>query len=394
MSGRTHEHDVEARAAADSPASRKLVCISLRGCACEPTLHGTALDRLSPLDEGFEHLCRRIQASPGAIGPSELEKQLAGSRATGVFGKQVADMFSWLVTGRAAQPAHWRASADGLQGVFRMGRWAAWRSAPGSLEGTEGDDLIVVIELEAACDEAPDEPALLERPTSVGSALMLLRSSGVIEGEHAVSERYRCGFYLVDAPANGLAWAAESGAVAYLFRCYLACQRSERLMLDVRVNGEWDEEFRKLLLVRKKLVALRKCALLKNRAYPGSALIETFRIAFGAFRLQEQIEHLGHLAEETAKVLEAQSLFVAARTLRGIQVIVFASTVLGLAVALNAIQMPPFYDSAATNALARPVFWWVIGVVVGAGIATWLLMSQGYRGRYLWREWRSRRERT
>jgi len=53
---------------------------------------------------------------------------------------------------------------------------------------------------------------------------------------------------------------------AYLFYSYLLCLRAERLAISLNVNGDGDEEYRKLILARKY-------ALLKNRAMPDSFVL-------------------------------------------------------------------------------------------------------------------------
>jgi len=166
-------------------------------------------------------------------------------------------------------------------------------------------------------------------------------------------------------------WVAVGGTIACLFYCYLVCQRVERLLLNVNANGDWDEEYRKLLLVRKKLVAIRKCALLKNRALPGSVMLICFIDAKKAFRLQEQIEHLADQTDYQGQVLEAHSTYISSRRIKSIETIVFVGALLSLAVALNAIQMPPFFDGNTKNALARPVFWTVVACVALGGLTLW-----------------------
>lgn len=370
-----------------------VLCISLRGSQRIPTQFGPRLDEIGDAEPGFGRLRGWLEGCAQA--PGELDALLGEHGATGVLRRQIGEVFDTHAVGQP-QSRPIRLDVDGVHGDFVIAGLTAWRGSHRTMEGTEGEDLVFALLLrpDAGRAGAEGEGALVlgRRPASANAAVEWLRQAGALPAGAVprLQDRLRAGFYIlaVDAPRGERGWIACCCVVAYLFRCYLACQRAERLLADVRSNGDWDTEYRKLLLVRKKLVTVRKNALLKNRAAPDSPLLPCFRAALAALRLQEQADHLGRQVEDSGKVLEAQSLYMAARRIQTIQAIAFASTVLGLAVALNAIQMPPFYEATAVNALHRPVFWIVVAAVVGAGLLAWTAVNHWWRARRLWGAWR------
>lgn len=363
------------------------VCVSVRGSERVATTHGRRLDEVQHREPGFERLrawllgCRRDQP--------QLDRLMDSQGATAVLCRQVAGMFDLYGWSQPAREVLCEIALDSVSGTFAVAGWSAWHGSCDTLEGIEGDDLVFVVGLRRTAGDAAF--SLRSRPATPALAMKLLAQLSVLPEAAApdLSSRFRPGFYLVRSECDP--WSAHVPAAtapswdnwlpamcvfAYLFRCYLVCQRTERLLLEVRSNGDRDEEYRKLLLARKKIISSRKSALLKNRAAPGSILLRCFFTAMSAFRLQEQLDHLVGQAEELVRVLEAQSIYVATKRIQSIQAIVFASTVLGLAVALNAIQMPPFYSGSTANALGRPVFWIVVGIVVGGGLAIWFVVTR------------------
>ncbi len=370
-----------------------VLCISLRGSQRVPTQFGSRLDEIRDVEPDFGRLHAWLRGC--AKPPGALDALLEAHGATGALRRQVGEVFELHAAGEPASRTV-RLDVDGVHGDFSIAGLTAWLGSHRTMEGTEGEDLVFALPLRPEADRAAggSEGALVldRRPPSASAAADWLRRAGALPASAVprLQDRLRAGFYIlpVDAPRGDQGWTACCCIVAYLFRCYLACQRAERLLAEVRSNGDWDEEYRKLLLVRKKLVTVRKNALLKNRAVPGSPLLPCFHAALAVLRLQEQADHLGRQVEDAGKVLEAQSLYVAARRIQTIQAIAFASTVLGLAVALNAIQMPPFYEASAANALHRPVFWIVVAAVVVAGLLTWMAINHWWRVRRLWRGWR------
>lgn len=369
------------------------MCVSLRGSERIATSHGSRLDKVTHSEPGFAAL--RAWLLTHRCGEEALDKLLDSQAATGVLRRQITgtfDLYGWSPPMREVVCA---VALDGVAGTFQVVQWSAWHASRDSVEGIEGDDLLFVLDLRRTVGEPT--LSLRSRPATPALAVQLLRMLGVLPEGLAPgwSSRFRAGFYLVESDAGvctgrdiGMGaelasqpenWVPALSVIAYLFRCYLICQRAERLLLAVRANGDWDEEYRKLLLVRKKIASTRKSALLNNRAAPGSALLGCFRRGLAAFRLQEQLDHLVVQAEESVRILEAQSVYIAAKRIQSIQAIVFVSTVLGLAVALNAIQMPPFYSATTMNALERPIFWVVICAVAAGGAGLWLVISSWNR---------------
>ena len=263
------------------------------------------------------------------------------------------------------------------------------------LEEVEGDDVLFVVLLKQTTKAATFK--MHQRPIDPSIAIEQLKLLGVLPKEFQINftNRFRTGFYVVPSermkkefPGYSDAWVAQAfnqpacayvAAVSYMFYCYLVCQRIERLLLDTNVNGDWDDELRKILLARKKLLVTKKYALLKNRANPGTELLNQFLAVLPIFRLQEQLDYFSLQIDEVSKALETQSNYLVSTRIRSIEVIIFVSTVLSLAVAINAIQMAPLYDANTTNAFERPILWIVTCSVIGVGIALWATLNNWRR---------------
>lgn len=80
---------------------------------------------------------------------------------------------------------------------------------------------------------------------------------------------------------------------------------------------------------------------------------------------------MSELLDEAGKAIDAQNAYTASGRLQAIEVIIFLSTILGLAVGLNAIEMPPFYDQTTANTLGRREFWIVFATVTGIAFIAW-----------------------
>ncbi len=350
---------------------RYWLCISLRGSQRVATGYGARLDRISQEVAGFTGLRGWLnEKATDATGPG-LEALLVENKATHSFGRQASRMFDGWRHAAIVDAPPCSLSVDGIKGTFQVDNATAWRSAAASFESIEGEDILFILEL---CPvQAQAATSISSRPVSQDAAVALLKNLGVVvdHGRASLGTQFRPGFYLLPGAQQAGSGAAGACVVACLFYCYLVCQRIERLLNDVSANGDWDMEYRKLLLIRKKLLAVRKCALLKNRALPGSALLACFLGALTAFRLSEQIEHLAAQADFQAQVLEAHSTYIESRRIKSIETIVFAGTLLSLAVGINAIQMAPFFDQGTTNALLRPIFWVVVAVVGLGGVLLW-----------------------
>ena len=122
---------------------------------------------------------------------------------------------------------------------------------------------------------------------------------------------------------------------------------------------------------------------------PDSPVLPVFLGCSRIYRLEEQLDNLVGLLDELSKTLETQNSYVTARRLRTIETIIFASTILGLGVALNAIQMPPFYDQTTKNALARTEFWMVFAAVLFMAGVGWGLVTLGQKARLKIGQWLS-----
>ena len=372
------------------------LCLSFRGSERVSTDTGARLDTLRHRESAFDALV--ASGLPASQAPAMAERArvaLMGARSTAIFHAQFGRLFSRARVIDDLPDEVIALNVDRTQGHFRVAAAVLAHSTCSDLDGVEGDDLVLVLAL---------------RPTPEAATQHINGRFATQQALHdclagwqwawprpatPFSERFRPGMYLVpggpaDAQAPAGELVAQACATAYFFYCWLVCQRIERNLLAVSVNGDWDEEFRRLLLVRKQVVAARKTALLKNRAFPGSALLEHIFRCLEVLRLEMQLAYLTEQAEETTKALEMQNAYVTSARIKSIEMIVFLSTILGLALAVNALQMKPFYDEATENALSRTIFWWVFAVIIGAGIVLWGVLTQWSRARKIVR-WLTKR---
>ena len=369
------------------------MCLSIRGSERVATEAGSRLDKITNRDNAFADLHALFKESTFQSTSISLFDALMKHRSTAVFSSQFGRVFSISKAVTPCANVVFDMNVDKTMGVFRPVSMVILSSDAQCLDSVEGDDLIVVVVLKRT-NEVPTVN-LYKRP-SAKNVLQLLRNLGLFVNTSTpeLSERFRPGFYIVPTdftqsefdslaePDTGIALCAGT---AYFFYTWLVCQRAERNMLAVSVNGDWDDEFRKLILVKKQVIAARKTALLKNRAFPGSPLLNHLKKCLVVFRLEDQLAYLTEQAEETTKALEMQNAYVTSSRIQSIEAIIFISTIMGLAVAINALQMPPFFDASTTNALERPIFWYVMLVIAIGGVILWGLFSQWRRFRKLLR---------
>jgi hypothetical protein len=280
----------------------------------------------------------------------------------------------------------------------------AFYSENSKAAGVEGDDLIFCIILRDVHDQPGNEVIdLNERPQSYLQAAELIRkclpAMSLVELESSKFEGLP-GFYLLDegkwigndafqVQENTEGYSREWNFIislicSYLFYCWLICQRAERLLNQISFEGDKDVEVRKLILTRKKIVAGMRYALLKNRMEPDSLALPIFFHVLQSFRLEEQLNNLSHLSEEAQKAVELQENYLSAARLQKIQWILFVFSIFSLGIALNAIQMPPFYISKTKNILVEYEFWIVFIVVMVGSLLLWECFHNGKRaGKFL-----------
>lgn len=282
---------------------------------------------------------------------------------------------------------------QGWNGRFRLCQTLLGLSAPYGFSGVEGDEVVVVLILERASStevELPEEHEfLLDRPPASGAdaarcifalaaAELPIAFSQAVE---AMPAEVRTGFYSIGVQAlfstetsltmeaRALAFddwrSSPSGSMvaallaAYLMRCYVCAQRLERQLLDFEPAGDWDLENRRLLLARGRHLALTRFALLKNRAMVDAPVLAYYESVLTRLRIRTLATDLGALLSRCDEVLQAQNTYLDSSRIRTIEAVLFVASALSLAIALNAIQMPPFYDSVTKNALTRTEFWLV-----------------------------------
>lgn len=373
-----------------------LLTFSLRVTERVPTLSGSALDVVQLFDRGAE----RFLTPMGDDLLSGHEEILDVAKLTSIMRSNISSLFD---EARLLRPQplfkNVRLSLEGCSGDFEIDHVLTCKSSKAKAGQVEGDDVLFVVFLRMipVGQKSPEAIELDRRFATASELWKFLSAVGALSGQDPEFTKLTPpGFYLLQGDkvlesARNLAQVEsllsdENGKnsrivtsliCAYLFYSYLLCLRAERLAISLDVNGDWDEEYRKLILARKKLAVGRKYAFLKNRAMPDSFVLPVFSGVSRIYRLESQLDNLSGLLDELSKTLETQNGYVASNRLRAIEVIIFASTILGLGVALNSIQMPPFYEQSTNNTLGRSEFWVVFGVIFCTAFIGWWLLVHG-----------------
>ena len=295
---------------------------------------------------------------------------------------------------------------QGLSGCFQLQHVLLAVCDPASFSGVEGDEAVVCLVLsQALADDAEGQPMALVLDAPPVSTAQAMRWIGALVGaalpqfgdsfEQIADELpplLRPGFYAIpvapiaqDVASNSSIpghdfyhWRKSPPACAviallsaYLLRCFVCAQRLERQLLAFEPGADWDGESRRLLLAHSRLLAFTRFALIKNRAVAGAPVLQFYEQALRRLRLRVLSRDLGSLLGRCGEVLQARNAYLDSSRLRTIEVVLFIASMLSLAIGLNAIQMPPFFDSQTTNALSRLEFWLVIAGTVTIFIAMW-----------------------
>jgi hypothetical protein len=371
------------------------VCFSIRGSERVATQTGAKLDTIKRPEKAFVQLQTRLFDTPQCQEQSRsIGNFLLKHRSTAIFENQFKRLFSGARYCVPEATPLVNIHIDKTTGTYQALTSVFLLSTSTCLDSVEGDDFVAVLALRKTNGVGSIQ---LERPSKPGDVVLLLKALKLWPdvGELSFSDNFRAGFYIVPADSSSATagtltqsalddesyMVAMCSGTAYFYYCWLVCQRGERNLLAVSANGDWDDEFRKLLLVKKQVIAARKTALLKNRAFPESHLLPHFKSCIDVFRLESQLAYLTEQTDETANALDMQNSYVTSSRIRSIEWIIFLSTILGLAVAVNALQMAPFYDSTTANALERPIFWYVFMVVAAGGLLLWGVLSNWKQAR-------------
>lgn len=366
--------------------------LAFRGTERVPTEEGRALDKIKVFDSGYSEAFVRGHDGPSLGNSLNLAggDVYAHAKLTEVMRSLISGMFSTIreyaseTTLKTTPVVHFR--LEGMDSPMRLRHALVVRSEAESAGGVEGDDLLVVLLFEASTT-AENVVILDRRFCHAEEAQKFLSMMGIENSDSTLKSLFRPGFYLLteervmkdsDRLNEMEEWLEHPSSrvaacliAAYLFYCWLFCLRTERLAASINLNGDWDAEVRKLILARKRLAVGWKYATIKNRAEPDSPILPLFFGMSRAYRLEEQMKNLTALLDESAKAMETQNNYVLFNRVKTIETIIFLSSVLGLGVATNAIQMPPFFDGKAENALTRPEFWSVFAVIFSGAIVIW-----------------------
>lgn len=364
-----------------------------------------------------------------------LEQDLAKSQVLPVLGAcldRSFDAIESVPVDPAKAPLVHLKQVQGLTGSYLLRHIFLGFSDPHSLGGVEGDEVVVSLVLAHAapcvpCDTAqtgvsvampdpapPGAPAVLVDRACAGSFGMTLDGPPASSREAmlwihqlagdslpALGNAFsgiaalmpvmtRPGFYAIEMASSTVdkismaageafdGWRASASGQAvaallagYLLRCYVCAQRLERQLLAFEPGADWDSASRQLLLARGRHLAFTRFALIKNRAVHGAPVLQFYESALHRLRLRSLSGDLGALMGQCNEVLQGRNAYLDSSRLRTIEVVLFVASMLSLAIGLNAIQMPPFYDAQATNALSRLEFWLVVVATVVLFVLMW-----------------------
>ena len=408
-----------------------LLSFVVRASERTSTAGGTRLTQIQsvhrPLQTWIEQQCRRLS---GRMPSKVLARELDDAQVLPILRACLDRCFDGVEsvhvnanTGTCLQLR----SVQEISGFYRLRYVLLSVCGPGSFSEVEGDELAVIFVLsrlsDAALSDAQFSLAIDHPPESSRQAMhwmaVLLRSVLPETARNLellardMPEAARCGFYALPAAAANLhnslragdgdfvrpaptalyeAWcSSEAGhavmavVAAYLMRCYLCAQRLERQLLSFEPTSDWDAESRLLLLARARHLAFTRFALIKNRAVIGTPVLMFYVNVMRRLRLRMFSTELGQLLEHRSSVLEGRNAYLDSTRLRTIQAVLFVATILSLAVGLNAIQMPPFYDANTKNALIRQEFWIVAGTTAVLFALVWGVFNGWRHTRRLWR---------
>jgi hypothetical protein len=361
----------------------KFLCLSLRGSERVATEIGSKLDKVIRIEQPFAAMLKDIWIDQTTSSIEGLCSSLLESQATSIFSAQFKRLFSKAKEFKPKENLILKIEMDGVNATFLVKNFIFLNSTAFDFDGVEGDDLVVILALKSTLDEC--HFSILGRyPTQESMFQDFLKwNVGFSTPAGKFSESFKPGMYIVDSNLTQFEESTKSHAcvTAYYFYSWLVTQRAERNLLFININGDLDNEIRKLILIKKQIVSVRKIGLLKNRAFPGSTLLTHNEECLKVFRLEAQSEYLCSQYEETAKALEMQNSYITSGRIKSIETIIFVSTVLGLGIAINALQMKPFYDANTENALHRPIFWIVLSTIIFGGIFLWGIVNQWRRTR-------------
>ncbi len=378
-----------------------LLTLSLRATERVPTLSGSRLDAIKLFDLGTESLLadKKVFTSLGVALPLD-RGSLDCAKPTSIMCSALANLFDGVRILKEDIYPIVRLKREGVGGFFEIDHVLICKSSREKAGQVEGDDILFVIFLRGILRVVENQELYLleERFKTAQDLWSFLQEIGINSDKKLeFSDYYPPGDYLLHSDRileeatnkkQVLDWLNGSNSYnarsvtslicAYLFYSYLLCQRTERLAMSVGVNGEWDVEWRKLILARKKLVVARQHAMLKNRAMPDSPMLPIFSGISRIYRLETQLDNLVSLLDELSKTLETQNSYETGRRVRTIETIIFFSTILGLGVGLNAIQMAPFYEAGdKINDLTRIEFWIVFAAVFCIAGTIWGFYANG-----------------
>lgn len=371
--------------------------------------------RFSQLDVGAPELLAWMRGLPdgAAVSPSRQHKEaLEACEVLPILQKCLDELFDQAIDVPITANIRLKIDRPNVPyGIYRPERLLACLSGPDSMGGLEGHELtcaLVLVRSECPAAMVGAETLLIDRPlrspVEVASLLARLQWEGC---DHmwrklpcaVASATGRAGFYLIGIESgsrsnrmDGAQWDAwrrspQAHTVSallgcYLFRCYLSAQRLERSLLTSQTDGDWDVQSRLLLHARSRHLGLMRYALLKNRAEAGAPVLGFYQHLLAVLRLDSMPTALGSLLDLSSQALAARSSYMDSSRFRTIQYVLFVASILSLAVALNAIQMPPFYQAGdKVNALQRREFWYV----TAAALAVFVLLWAGFAG---WRHGR------
>lgn len=375
-----------------------IVVLSIRATERIHTDGGRAFTRLNPISKALLEWMiwyRRLQGD--STPSSAFSNELDHARVLPVLRASMDQVLGSARNLRLIAHPQLKLNVPDHRGTFDLRRMLVFASVADSMAAAEGDEMIFALVLrpcEGQAEGVVGSPfctigSPIRDPSDVARLVLQLVAPddapslhGLLPASSGKSAFSRSGFYVLSVtkvatpiwtewrmdPQSDVVIAVVS---AYLFRSYLCALRLERAMLGFLPNGDWDEESRRLLLARNRQLCILRFGLMKNRAEPNAPILSFFSEALSKFRLRTLSEDLALVVERSEQLLAARTAYADSIRIRTIEAILFVASVLSLAVGLNAIQMPPFFDPNTKNALHRWEFWLVTVSVAGVFVTMW-----------------------
>jgi hypothetical protein len=264
--------------------------------------------------------------------------------------------------------------------------------------GAEGDDLILVLELECSDGKAIVDLGKLD-PYALQSLLNRVNAylGQKLFPDYRVAasrcELYPVGSYLLEyneaMEIRNCDPLTVSLLIAYLYYCYLMCVRCERLINGVQLDRDWLDEAPRVLLAKRRLLNAKRFALIKHRS-KNPQVVDLFKDLLERFRLPEQLHTQAEMSRELEGLMRASSEYDNTLRQHGLEVVLksiaFVSFPLTITASFLAIPMAPFFAEGKNVISEHPygMFWLLLIITLLLPLSMWLWLRMR---RWVQRHW-------